>query len=138
MTCYISITVPILVLSHVVTKLTTTSIIGDPVITCSTNCKIAIENRRPDIARIWETCENLAREAYLFLDNAGLNENCLKHSNSNVFGSRKLKRHPMVAKMLNQIILKLVQGSTLDFQTAAMIICAFTPNRKQLKKTRYV
>ena len=107
-------------------------------ITCSTNAKIAIENRRPDIARIWETCENLAREAYSLLDNAGLNENCLKQTNSNIFGSRKLKRHPMVAKMLNQIILKLVQGSILDFQTAAMIICAFTPNRKQPKKTRYV
>ena len=121
-----------------------TSIIGDPLITCTANAKVAMENRRPDIARIWETCEHLARESYCSVDNSfrcnhlncGVNQNGLQYSNPILPCSRKLKRHPVAAKMLNQIIMKLIQGSILDFQTAAMIICAFTPNRKITRKTR--
>ena len=113
-------------------------------ITCSINAKVAIENRRPDIARIWETCEHLAREMYSSIDNRfrcnqsnfGLHQNSLLHNNSNMLGQSKFERHPMISKTLDQIILKLVQGSVLDFQTAAMIICAFTPNTKQPRKTR--
>ena len=128
----------------VLTKCTVTSIIGDPLITCSVNAKVAIENRRPDIARIWETCEHLAREMYYSVDNRfrcsqlnfGLNHTSFQHDNSSIVGQSKLKRHPMISKMLNQIIVKLVQGSVLDFQTAAMIICAFTPNRKRPRKVR--
>ena len=128
----------------VVTQCTATSIIGDPLITCTANAKVAIENRRPDIARIWETCEHLARESYYSEDNGfrcnqlnyGLNQKGLQYNNSTVPYSRKLKRHPVAAKMLNEIIMKLIQGSILDFQTAAMIICAFTPNRKLPRKTR--
>ena len=131
-------------MSTVVTKCTAMSIIGDPMITCSVNAKVAIENRRPDIARIWETCEHLAREMYSSVDNRfrcsqlnlGLNQTNFPRNNSNNVGLSKLKRHPMISKMLDQIILNLVQGSVLDFQTAAMIICAFTPNRKRPRKTR--
>ena len=125
-------------MSTVVTKCTAMSIIGDRMITCSVNAKVAIENRRPDIARIWETCEHLARESYSILDDGfrGNKINVLSVSSSNAHGSTKLKRHPMMVKMLNQLILKLIEGSVMDFQTAAMIICAFTPNRKQARKTR--
>ena len=129
---------------YVITKCTATSIIGDPLITCSVNTKVAIENRRPDIARIWETCEHLAREMYSSVDNRfrcsplnfGLNQTSFEYNNSSVIGQSKPKRNPMISKMLNQIVLKLVDGSVLDFQTAAMIICAFTPNRKRPRKIR--
>ena len=130
-------------LHTVITKFTATSIIGDPLITCLVNAKVATENRRPDIARIWETCEHLAREMYSSVDsrfrcsqlNSGLNHTNFQYNDSSILGRSKLKRHPMISKMLNQIISKLVQGSILDFQTAAMIICAFTPNRKRPRKT---
>ena len=107
-------------------------------ITCTANAKVAMENRRPDIARIWETCEHLARETYSMLDNGfhGNKINGISVRSSNAHDSTKLKRHPMMVKMLNQLILKLIEGSVMDFQTAAMIICAFTPNRKQARKTR--
>lgn len=120
-----------------------TLIIGDPLITCLVNARVSVESGRPDIAKIWEICEHLARQVYVSnngcfrcnFPNGLHNQYCQDHKAH--FPLRtKGKRHPMAAKTLNQVILRLVEGSRVDFQTAAMIICAFTPNRKPTKKYR--
>ena len=124
-----------------ITKFTTTSIIGDPLINCVVNARVAMESRRPDIGRIWETCEHLARETYqtdngfrCSLTNCGLSR--FEHCKTHLSFGKKWKKHPTSSKLLNQIILKLIQGSFNDFQTAAMLICAFTPNIKLERKSR--
>ena len=120
-----------------------TSIIGDPLITCVANARVAMESRRPDIGRIWETCEHLARETYqtehvfrCSLTNCVLSHNSFEHCKTHLSFGKKRKKHPTSSKLLNQIILKLIQGSLHDFQTAAMLICAFTPNMKSERKSR--
>ena len=118
-------------------------IIGDPVISCAANAKVAMECLRPDIGRIWETCENFAREAYqrdtsfrYSTTNYGFNTSSLESSKAQFSDGNKFKRHPTSRKLLNQIILDLIHGSFNDFQTAAMLICAFTPNIKYGRKSR--
>ena len=120
-----------------------TSIIGDPLITCVLNAHVARESHRPDIARIWEICEHLARGTYLTDNgfrcsppNCGLKNACLQYCKAHLPFHKKWKLHPIAKGMLNQIILRLIQGTLIDFQTAAMIICAFTPNRKLERKSR--
>jgi hypothetical protein len=120
-----------------------TSIIGDPLITCVVNARVAMESRRPDIGRIWETCERLARETYqadngfrCSLTNCSLGHNSFEPWKTHLFFDKKWKKHPSSRKLLNQIILRLIQGSFNDFQTAAMLICAFTPNIKSERKSR--
>ena len=118
-------------------------IIGDPLISCAVNAKVAMECLRPDIGRIWETCENFARQAYQTDTNFRYSGTNYGFNNSNFeswkahFSARnQFKRHPTSGKLLNQIILDLIQGSFNDFQTAAMIICAFTPSIKSDRKAR--
>lgn len=104
--------------------------------------RIATENGRQDIARIWEICEHLARIAHSYnnafrhgFSNGLINQQYSYHSQ--LFHQRiPWKRHPSGRKALNQVILGQIQGGRNDFQTAAMIICAFTPNIKRIKKYR--
>ena len=89
-----------------------------------------MESRRPDIAKIWETCEQLVRkQAYDFK---------LSRYNTHKDPPRTLLPHLVITKVLNKIILSLIQGSIVDFQTAAMIICAFTVTRKTRNANRYI
>ena len=102
--------------------------VGDPFITCAINAKVAMESRRPDIAKIWETCEQLVRKQ--------ANDYRLSRYNTHKDPQRTLLPHLVITKVLNKIILSLLQGSIVDIQTAAMIICAFTPSMKRIKKYR--
>ena len=116
--------------------------VGDPLITCSDNMRIALENGRPDIARIWEICENLARVAYSSSNHfrrgfsTGLVHQDYPHYKHSFPHKIPWERHPNGRKALSQVILGQVQNGRNDFQTAAMIICAFTPSTKRKKKYR--
>ena len=111
-------------------------------INCAYNSKVAMENQRPDIARIWEICEHLARETTPTNNDFRCNLPTRVTHSSFRCGKKhhpfliQGKRHVIASKILNQIILGLVNGTVIDFQTAAMIICTFTPNGKKLNKPR--
>ena len=89
-----------------------------------------MESRRPDIAKIWETCEQLVRKQ--------ANDYKQSRYNTHKDSQRTLLPHLVITKVLNKIILSLLRGSIVDFQTAAMIICAFTLTRKTRNANRYI
>ena len=89
-----------------------------------------MDSRRPDIAKIWETCEQLVRKQANYYN--------LSRYNTHKDPQRNLVPRLVITKVLNKIILSLLQGSIVDFQTAAMIICAFTLTRKTRNANRYI
>ena len=108
--------------------------------TCKANSIIAKAHGRNDIAKIWETCEHLAD--LVSSSNGDRNvlyghpDYCSATNHAMKVCLRKRYHRQFGRNALNPIILSLIEGGRNDFQTAAMIVCTFTPNMKIIKSKR--